>query len=157
MPGSDQSRRTFLHEFLTMSRLKISTVRLDGGSEFGKSSSFIAYCTQHDIVRAPLASCTHIQNARADGAIKICKEHVRLDHLQPHELRHNLVKDLHAFGSYVTSHLPLVHLHVADTTHDDRAEEVVFLANDLTTPDFWMYSFRAKDMLLMATKTAMCL
>jgi hypothetical protein len=76
MPGSDQSR-TFLHEFLTMSRLKISTVRLDGASEFGKSSSFIAYCTQHDIVLAPLASCTHIQNARAEGAIKICKEHVR--------------------------------------------------------------------------------
>jgi hypothetical protein len=37
------------------------------------------------------------------------------------------------------------------------AEEVVFLGNDLTTPDFWMYSFRAKNMLLMATKTAMCL
>jgi hypothetical protein len=46
------------HEFLTMSRLKISTIRFDGASEFGKSSSFIAYCTQHDIVREPLASYT---------------------------------------------------------------------------------------------------
>jgi hypothetical protein len=36
-----------LHEFLTMSRLKISTIRFDGAIEFGKSSSFIAYCTQH--------------------------------------------------------------------------------------------------------------
>jgi hypothetical protein len=52
-----------LHEFLTMSRLKISTIRFDGANEFGQSSSFIAYCTQHDIVREPLASYTHIQNA----------------------------------------------------------------------------------------------
>ena len=64
-----------------MSRLKISTIRFDGASEFGKSSSFIAYCTQHDIVREPLASYTHIQNARAEGAIRICKEHVRLGHV----------------------------------------------------------------------------
>jgi hypothetical protein len=46
-----------------MSRLKISTIRFDGANEFGQSSSFIAYCTQHDIVREPLASYTHIQNA----------------------------------------------------------------------------------------------
>ena len=32
-----------LHEFLTMSRLTISTIRFDGASEFGKSSSFLAY------------------------------------------------------------------------------------------------------------------
>jgi hypothetical protein len=60
-----------LHEFLTMSHLKISTIRFDGANEFGKSSSFIAYCTHHDIVRDPLASYTHIQNARAEGAIRI--------------------------------------------------------------------------------------
>jgi hypothetical protein len=52
-----------LHEFLTMSRLKISTIRFDDASEFGKSSSFIPYRTQHDIVRDPLASsspqCQH--------------------------------------------------------------------------------------------------
>jgi hypothetical protein len=34
-----------------MSRLKISTIRFNHTSEFGKSSSFIDYCTQHDIVR----------------------------------------------------------------------------------------------------------
>ena len=65
----------------------------------------------------------------------------KLDHLQPHELRHNLVKDLHVFGSYVTGHLPDAHPQVADTTLNDRAEEGVFLGNDLTTPNFWMYSF----------------
>ncbi len=62
-----------LNEFLIKSHLKISTIRFDGASEFGTSSSFIAYCTQHDIVREPLASYTHIQNARAEGVIRICK------------------------------------------------------------------------------------
>jgi hypothetical protein len=46
--------------------------------------------------------------------------------LLPHQMRHNLVKDLHVFGSYVTGHLPREHPHVAYTTHDDRAEEVCF-------------------------------
>jgi hypothetical protein len=35
------NKQDLLHEFLTMSRLKISTIRFDGASEFGKSSSFI--------------------------------------------------------------------------------------------------------------------
>ena len=53
----------------------------------------------------------------------------KLDHLQPNELRHNLVKDLNVFGSYVTGHLSRAHPHVTDTTHDDRVEEGVFLGN----------------------------
>jgi hypothetical protein len=143
MPGSDQSRRPF--------------------------------------VREPLASYTHIQNARAERAIRICKEHVRwllrsanlprrfwpdalrhfcrlyaywpdanglspwekLDSLQPHQLRHNLVKDLNVFGSYVMGHLPRENPHLAATTHDDHAEEGVFLGNDLSTPNFWMSDIRA--------------
>jgi hypothetical protein len=99
-----------------------------------------------------------IQNARAEGVTNLprrfwpdalrhfCRLYAywpdanglsvwgKLDHLQPHELLHNLVKDLHVFGSYVTGHLPRAHPHVADTTHDDRAEGGVFLGNDLTTP-----------------------
>jgi hypothetical protein len=74
---------------------------------------------------------------------------------------HNVVKDLHVFGSYVTGHLSREHPHVTDTTHDDRTEEGVFLGNDLTTPNFWMYSFRPKKVIMIsdpkATKTAMCL
>jgi hypothetical protein len=65
-------------------------------------------------------------------------------------LRHNLVKDLHVFGSYVTGHLSHTHPHVADTTHDDRAEEGVFLGNDLTTPNFWMYTFRADKVMILS-------
>ena len=66
-----------LHEFLTMSRLKFSTIRFDGASEFGKCSSFIAYCTQYDIVRDPVAACTHDQNARSEGTIRICNLRTR--------------------------------------------------------------------------------
>ena len=73
----------------------------------------------------------------------------KLDNLQPHQMQ-ILVKDLHVFGSYVTGHLPREHPHVADTTHDDRAEEGVFLGNDLTTPNFWMYSFRAKKVMMLS-------
>jgi hypothetical protein len=73
-----------------------------------------------------------------------------LDSLQPHQMHHNLVKDLHVFGSYVTGQLPREHPHVADTTHDDRAEEGVFLGNDLTTFNFWMNSFRAKQVMMLS-------
>ncbi len=73
----------------------------------------------------------------------------KLDILQPHQMRHNLVNDLHVFGSCVKGHLPHEHPHVPDTTHDDRAEGV-FLGNDLTTPNFWMYSFRAKKVIMLS-------
>jgi hypothetical protein len=63
---------------------------------------------------------------------------------------HNLVKDLHVFGSYVTGHLSREHPHVTETDHDDRAEEDVFFGNDLTTPNFWMYSFRVKKVMKLS-------
>jgi hypothetical protein len=50
----------------------------------------------------------------------------------------------------VTGHLPREHPHVADTTHDDRAEEGVFLGNDLTTPTFWLWSFKHKKTMRMS-------
>jgi len=64
-------------ELIASSRFQQSIMRFDDASEFGKSSSFIAYCTQDDIDRERLPLYTHIQNARAEGAIRICKEHVR--------------------------------------------------------------------------------
>ena len=41
------------------------------------------------------------------------------------KIRHDLAKDLHVFGSYVTGHLPRTHPFVVDTTHDDRVVEGV--------------------------------
>jgi hypothetical protein len=74
----------------------------------------------------------------------------KLDILHPHQMCHNFVKDLYVLGSYITGHLPRIHPHVADTIHDDRAEEGVFLGNDLTTPNFWMYSFRGKKVMMLS-------
>ena len=75
----------------------------------------------------------------------------RLDAAYPNnKLRHTLSKDLHVFGSYVTGHLPRAHPFVADTTHDDRAVEGVWLGNDLCTPNFWMFSFKHKKVMKMS-------
>jgi hypothetical protein len=74
----------------------------------------------------------------------------KLDELGPHSLCHDLERDRHVFGPYVTGHLPREHPHVADTTHDDRAEEGVFLGNDLTTPTFWLWSFKHKKTMRMS-------
>ena len=75
-------------------------------------------------------TCAHWPDASAHTAWEL------LDELGPHSRCHNLGRDRHVFGSYVTGHLPREHLHVADTIHDDRAEEGVFLGNDLATLTF---------------------
>ena len=51
---------------------------------------------------------------------------------------------LNLTGMFLAGHLPREHPHVPDTTHDDRAEVGVFLGNDLTTPTFWLWSFKHK-------------
>ena len=50
----------------------------------------------------------------------------------------------------VRGHLSREHPHVSDTTHDDRAEDDVFLGNDLTTPNFLMHSFRAEKVMVLS-------
>jgi hypothetical protein len=63
----------------------------------------------------------------------------RLDAISPdHKMRYNLAADLHVFGSYVTGHLLHAHPLVADTTHDDRSLEGIWLGNELHTPNFLM-------------------
>ena len=177
-----------LHEFLTMTGLKISSIRADGAGEFKKSASFVAYCKLKEITVEEVPAYTHTFNARAEGAVRICKEKVRallrranmprrfwpdalmhwcrtyahwpdaaghtawekLDDLGSHALCHDLQRDRHVFGSYVTGHLPREHPNVADTTHDDRAEEGVFLGNDLTTPTFWLWSFKHRKAMRLS-------
>jgi hypothetical protein len=158
-----------IHDFMTLTGIKVGHIRADGAGEFARSATFQAYCKRHNIVIEEVPAYTHTFNARAEGAIRICKDKVRaflrranmprrfwpdallhwcrtyahwpdasghtawekLDELGPHSLCHDLERDRHVFGSYVTGHLPREHPHVADTTHDDRAEEGVFLGNDL--------------------------
>jgi hypothetical protein len=50
----------------------------------------------------------------------------------------------------MTGHLPREHPHVAGTTHDDRAGEGVYLGNDLTTPTFWLSSFRHRKAMRLS-------
>ena len=56
-------------------------------------------------------------------------------------------RDLHRFGSYVTGHLPCTHPLVENETLDDRVLEEVWLGNDLSTPMFWIYSFKLRKVL----------
>jgi hypothetical protein len=177
-----------IHDFMTLTGIKVGHIRADGAGEFARSATFQAYCKRHNIVIEEVPAYTHTFNARAEGAIRICKDKVRaflrranmprrfwpdellhwcrtyahwpdasghtawekLDELGPHSLCHDLERDRHVFGSYVTGHLPREHPHVADTTHDDRAEEGVFLGNDLTTPTFWLWSFKHKKTMRMS-------
>ena len=76
-----------------------------------------------------------------------------LDAHGPHALCHDEARDLHRFGSYVTGHLPRTHPLVENETLDDRALEGVWLGNDLSTPVFWMYSFKLRK----AIWTTFCL
>ena len=69
----------------------------------------------------------------------------KLDAHGPHALCHDEARDLHRFGSYVTGHLPRTHPLVENETLDDRALEGVWLGIDLSTPMFWMYSFKCEQ------------
>jgi hypothetical protein len=177
-----------IHDFMTLTGIKVGQIRADEAGEFARSATFQAYCKRHNIVIEEVPAYTHTFNARAEGAIRICKDKVRaflrranmprrfwpdaslhwgrtyahwpdasghtawekLDELGPHSLCHDLERDRHVFGSYVTGHLPREHPQVADITHDDRAEEGVFLGNDLTTPTFWLWSFKHKKTMRMS-------
>ncbi len=57
-----------IQEFLTMTNLKVSSVRFDGAQEFGKSFSFKSFCRRS---MEPVAHYTYFQNARAENAIRV--------------------------------------------------------------------------------------
>jgi hypothetical protein len=106
-----------------MTRLKISTIRFDGASEFGKSSSFIAYCKGHGIVLEPgLMRCdTFAAAKRATSQLG------------------------QGFAClWLVCHGPPA----TGTSSRDRYD--VLLGNDLTTPNFWMYGFRAKKVMMLS-------
>ena len=65
-------------------------------------------------------------------------------------MRHDITKDLHVFGSYVTGHLPRIHPLVDDTTHDDQALEGIWFGNQLRTPNFKMWSFKHKKVYTLS-------
>ena len=66
-----------INEFMTLTRLKIDCIRFDGAAEFAKSATFKAFCDNHHIAMEATAAYTHTFNARAEGAVRIVKEHLR--------------------------------------------------------------------------------
>jgi hypothetical protein len=74
----------------------------------------------------------------------------KLDAHGPHALCHDEARYLHCFGSYVTGHLPRMHPLVENETLDDQALEGMWLGNDLSTPMFWMYSFKLRKVLRLS-------
>jgi hypothetical protein len=180
-----------IHEFMTLTRLKIDCIRYDGAAEFAKSATLVtfkAFCVNNRIAMEETAAYTHTFNARAEGAVRIVKEHMwcllrranlprrfwpcamlnfcrvyshrpdkqgksawaQLDSHGPHVLCHDEARDFHLFGSYVTGHLPRTHPLVENETLDDRALEGVWLGNDLSTPMFWMYSFKLRKVVRLS-------
>eukprot|EP00961_Rhodomonas_salina_P077184 1035088-Rhodomonas_salina.1 len=70
-----KEQEILLREFLLVTGLKIGKVRTD--NEFTASSNFQAFCKKRDITLCPSVAYTHTMQARAEGAVLICKEHVR--------------------------------------------------------------------------------
>mmetsp|Transcript_30795 Transcript_30795/g.63767 ORF Transcript_30795/g.63767 Transcript_30795/m.63767 type:complete len:332 (+) Transcript_30795:555-1550(+) len=72
-----QGPEELLEEFLRYTQVKISKIRLDDAGEFATSESFRLWCANRDIVICATAGYNHTMQARAEGAVRITKEHIR--------------------------------------------------------------------------------
>jgi hypothetical protein len=66
-----------IHDLMTLTGIKVGHIRADGAGEFARSATFQAYYKRHNIVIEEVPAYTHTFNARAEGAIRICKDKVR--------------------------------------------------------------------------------
>mmetsp|Transcript_62520 Transcript_62520/g.129878 ORF Transcript_62520/g.129878 Transcript_62520/m.129878 type:complete len:257 (-) Transcript_62520:168-938(-) len=71
-----QGPEELLEEFLRYTQVKISKIRMDDAGEFTKAESFLRWCANRDIVICPTAGYNHTMQARAEGAVRITKEHI---------------------------------------------------------------------------------
>eukprot|EP00961_Rhodomonas_salina_P223497 3022188-Rhodomonas_salina.1 len=62
-----------LLDFMTLSGFRIGKIRVDG--EFDASSAFKAFCARKNMVICPSVAYMHTMQARAEGAVRTCKEH----------------------------------------------------------------------------------
>ena len=69
--GDRTEPENLIHEFMTL------TIHFDGAAEFSKSATFKIFCDNHHIAMEATAAYTHTFNARAEGAARIVKEHMR--------------------------------------------------------------------------------
>ena len=72
-----QSPEELIQEFVDATGVQLAAIRFDDAAEFGRSSSFKAWAKKHGATLRPVAAYSHTLNARAEGAIRITKEHVR--------------------------------------------------------------------------------
>ena len=63
-----------LQDFLSVSGVKIGKICVDG--EFNVSEAFKAFCRKQSIEVCPATAYNHTMQARVEGAVRICKEHV---------------------------------------------------------------------------------
>jgi hypothetical protein len=54
---------SLIHEFMTLTRLKIDCIRYDGAAEFAKSATFKAFCVNNRIAMEETAAYMHTFNA----------------------------------------------------------------------------------------------
>ena len=55
----------------------VKKIRMDNAGELAKSVAFKMWCDARGINRCPTPGYNHTMQARAEGAVCICKEHVR--------------------------------------------------------------------------------
>jgi hypothetical protein len=66
-----------MHDFMSLTGIKVGHIRADSAGEFARIATFQAYCKRHNIAIEEVPAYTHTFNARAEGAIRICKDKVR--------------------------------------------------------------------------------
>mmetsp|Transcript_29600 Transcript_29600/g.60737 ORF Transcript_29600/g.60737 Transcript_29600/m.60737 type:complete len:449 (+) Transcript_29600:267-1613(+) len=66
-----------LEDFLRHTGVSIGKIRIDDAGELARSESFKMWCAGRDIVLCPTAGYNHTMQARAEGAVRITKEHIR--------------------------------------------------------------------------------
>jgi len=67
---------SLLEEFLRYTGVTISKIRMDAAGEFASSASFQKWCANRNIVMCSTAGYNHTMQARAEGAVRITKEHI---------------------------------------------------------------------------------
>eukprot|EP00961_Rhodomonas_salina_P078525 1055708-Rhodomonas_salina.1 len=72
-----KEQEVLLGEFLAVTRLKIGQLPVRTDNKFTPLSMFKAFCYKRNIIMCPSVAYTHTMQALAEGAIRICKEHVR--------------------------------------------------------------------------------
>mmetsp|Transcript_62295 Transcript_62295/g.129224 ORF Transcript_62295/g.129224 Transcript_62295/m.129224 type:complete len:219 (-) Transcript_62295:1635-2291(-) len=71
------SPEALLESFLLHTNVNIGKIRIDDAGELSRSESFKLWCASRDIVICATACYNHTMQARAEGAVRITKEHVR--------------------------------------------------------------------------------